>query len=185
MNRNSKFGFLGWNFLRNRPFFLIFCSIFRSLYLLNLLSESHETSRIERIHSELSFDIKIIPVAWKLASLEFFESKFEHFFPPHAGVHTRWRRPGSAHRWSTCGGYNFRADGRNRSKPSPNESSEFIFSFGEGFERFRPSARMLQPPEVGLDFRKNPGAAGRSPRPVPKKSKKLKIEKNHFSSWVW
>ena len=144
---------------------------------MNLLSESHETSRIERIHSELSFDIKIIPVAWKLASLEFFESKFEHFFPPHAGVHTRWRRPGSAHRWSTCGGYNFRADGRNRSKPSPNESSEFIFSFGEGFERFRPSARKLQPPEVGLDFREKSGCGGALSSPGAKKIEKFENRK--------
>ena len=70
-------------------------------------------------------------------------------------------------------------------KPPPNESSEFIFSFGGGFVQFRPLARKLQPPEVALDFRKIHRCTTCTPeahlleQEVGQKSKNLENHENH------
>ena len=118
----------------------------------------------ESIDLKLSFDIKIMSVRWKLIALEIFLLKFEHIFPLHEGMCTCGHAPHGPPRWSTSGGCNFYASGRNCMKPPPNESSEFIFSFGGGFMQFPPLARKLRPPEVGLDFRKNPLVRDQYPR---------------------
>ena len=62
--------------------------------------------------------------------------------------------PRGSPRRATSGACNFRSSDQNRTKPSSNESPEFMLSFGEGFVQFRPLARKLHAPEVAVYFRK-------------------------------
>ena len=61
------------------------------------------------------------------------------------------RSPHGPHKRETYGGYSSGASGRISMKPPPNETLEFIFSFGGGFMKIRPLPPELQPPEVDLD----------------------------------
>ena len=55
----------------------------------------------------------------------------------------------------TSGGYSSGTSGRISMKPPPNESLEFICSFGGGFMKIRPLVKVLRAPEVDHDFTEN------------------------------